>query len=86
MDQDNTEEEDVTPEAEAEAVEATATSDVELAALGSSLAASGAGSLAGGAFGTPGGPAAGAILLGLIRDPEEPASEVNPPSTREENA
>jgi hypothetical protein len=78
MNQDNTEEEEVTP-----AVEAT---DAELGALGSSLAASSAGSLAGGAFGSPGGPAAGAVLLGLLTGQEELPAEVNPPSHHEDKA
>ncbi len=90
MKQDNTEEEDITPEARAEAAEspeATATeAELELGALGSSLAASSAGSLAGGAFGSPGGPAAGAVILGILTGQEDTEAEVNPPSTHEENA
>lgn len=89
MNQDKTEEDDITPEAAAEAAaepsDATI-AELELGALGSSLAASSAGSLAGGAFGTPGGPAAGAVILGILTGQEDTEAEVNPPHAHEENA
>lgn len=66
-------------ESEEREVEPTAESTVaELASLGSPFVSGAPGALSGGAFGSPGGPAAGAILLGLLQEdkvPEEPGEE-----------